>query len=242
MKNIAKKCLLTATVISLVLAMASCNLGGLFGGNRDESTTKPQEVTTPEVTTAPDVVPDPENKPDVKEAFCKELELLSKNVSYSSVELNVATTHSGVTLNSQFVLNERDVEYSIEKVASFGVNDDGSIAVPESFKETLTGSVTLGDKSDTVIFDGEILVVSDYNVLSGAFCFISENIGEYNKADGVVTTIIFKVLDASAFFGTAIEGVENMIVTVSYTGDAITAITVKYSTAKNYVVMDYTFH
>lgn len=245
MKNIAKKILLTVTVLSLVLAMASCNLGGLIGGSQEEptGTNTPNSGTNPqEGTTAPEEIPNPENKPDVKKAFCEELTGLTKESVYQAVELDIATTQEGVTLNSQFVLNEREVTYSIEKLASFRVNEDGSITVPESYKETLVGSAVLGDKTDTVIFDGEILVVSNYNVLSGAFQFVAANIGEYNLTAGESTTIMFKVLDPSAFFGTEVAGAQNMIVTVSYTKSAISAITVKYSTASAQVVMNYTFH
>ena len=236
MKNIAKKILLAVTVISLVLAMASCNFGGNANPtetNKPDQTTKPQENTAPTGTTSPEDTPDPGYKPEEKKEFCEELTGLTKEAVYQVIEL---------TLNSQFVLNEREVTYSIEKLASFQVNEDGSITVPESYKETLVGSAVLGDKTDTIIFDGEILVVSDYKVLSGAFQFIAENIGEYNMTVGVSTTIMFEVLDASAFFGTEVKGAKDMTVTVSYTKDAISTIKVEYSTATAQVVMNYTFH
>lgn len=245
MKNIAKKILLAVTVISLVLAMASCNFGGNVNPtetNKPDQTTKPQENTAPTGTTSPEDTPDPGYKPEEKKEFCEELTGLTKETVYQVIELDIATTQESVTLNSQFVLNEREVTYSIEKLASFQVNEDGSITVPESYKETLVGSAVLGDKTDTVIFDGEILVVSDYKVLSGAFQFIAENIGEYNMTVGVSTTIMFEVLDASAFFGTEVKGAKDMTVTVSYTKDAISTIKVEYSTATAQVVMNYTFH
>ena len=250
MKNIAKKLVLSILLVSLVLATASCNLGGLFGGGEQTDTDAPQNSaeqqkdTTPEPaeTTSPVelVPPDPENDPDVKQAFCQELTALSAN-TYTSVVLDIATTVKGTELNSKFVLNEREVEYTIEKLSTFEVDDNGNIVVPESFKNTLTGSVTLGDKNDTVIFDGEILVVSDYDVLCGNFNFVAENVGQYNKADGDTTTVIFEVLDVAGFLGTKIEGIKSMMATVSYSKDAITVITLQYITDSASVEMSYRF-
>ena len=248
MKNIAKNFLLSILLVSLVLAMASCNLGSLMGGGEATNTNAPQQgdneqkETTPEPegTTAPEEIPNPEDDPDVKAEFCKELAVLNKN-KHSKVELLVTTTVNGVALNSEFVLNEREVDYTIEQLASFEVDENGNIIIPESFKKTLTGSVTLGDKNDTIIFDGEILIVSDYNVLVGAFNFNADNVGQYNKKDGEITTVMFEVDDIADFLGVKVEGAENMTVTVSYSQKAISTIVIKYATATASVALSYTF-
>ena len=102
MKKMTKKLLLAVAVITLVLTMASCNFS--FGSVQTETT--PAETTNPQDMTGPD------GDWEAKEVFCKELRRLNE-ISYSKIELNVATTSNGITLNSQFVLNEKEVEYSI---------------------------------------------------------------------------------------------------------------------------------
>lgn len=245
MKNIAKKVLLSVAIVSLVLVMASCD--SLFGGmfvdkpQNEVQTTKPQDITTPDETTGPQDITNPENEPDVKETFCKELSSLYKD-SYERIELQVATTTKGVTLNSQFVLSAREVEYSIEKLSSFQIGNDGTIVAPESFKETHTGSVMLGDKNDSLIFDGEILEISNYHVLTGNFNFESHNVGQYQRDNAENKKVTFEVLDASEFLGTKIDGAKNMIVIVTYSQTDILEMTVKYATDATQVVINYTFH
>ena len=230
MNKMTKKFLLAVAIITLVLTMASCNFS--FGSVQTETT--PLETTNPQDMTGPD------DDLEAKEVFCKDLNRLNE-ISYSKIELNVATTSNGITLNSQFVLNEKEVEYSIEKLTSFKTNEDGSIEVPASFKETQTGTVILSDKNDTIIFDGEIIKITTYHSLVGGFRFVPENIGDYQSNDDNGKTITFEVIDTFMFLGTNIAGVENMIVTVSYSEDGISDMTIQYSTETAEVVMTYAF-
>lgn len=230
MKKMTKKLLLAVAVITLVLTMASCNFS--FGSVQTETT--PAETTNPQDMTGPD------DDWEAKEVFCKDLNRLNE-ISYSKIELNVATTSNGITLNSQFVLNEKEVEYSIEKLTSFQINENGDIEVPASFKETKTGTAILSDKNDTIIFDGEIIKITTYHSLVGGFRFVPENIGDYQSNDDNGKTITFEVIDTFMFLGTNIAGAENMIVTVSYSEDGISDMTVQYATETAEVVMTYAF-
>ena len=238
MNKMTKKILLAVAIITLVLTMASCN----FGSPTPTGTTPPAVIDQlrPAETTGPEDIVNPETDWEEKEAFCEELTKLSKN-GYSKIELNIATTSKGITLNSQFVLNEKEVEYSIEKLTSFKTNEDGSIEGPASFKETQTGTAMLSEKNDTIIFDGEIIEITTYHTLVGSFNFVPENVGNFQSNNSNGKTITFEANDASAFLGTNIAGAENMVVTVSYSKDGISDMTIQYSTETAQVVMTYAF-
>ena len=135
-----------------------------------------------------------------------------------------------------------EVTYSIEKMATFKTDESGNIIIPEGMTEVRTGSIVLSDKSDDVIFDGEILPVPSYDVLVGGFYFDPENVGQYQREEeGNLKKVTFEIMDASLFFGTDVGDIQSVVVTVWYTETAMTAISVEFTTSTSTVVFNYTF-
>lgn len=168
-----------------------------------------------------------------KQAACEKLDTLVDK-SYSTVNLTVTTKNGDITLVSAYEFSLDKVEYSIDKLTSFTL-EDGVIVSPESYKETVTGTAEV--KGDKVIsLDGN-LELPEYNVLVGGFNFDSENLTDYNKGEAADS---FKVTDASAFLGTTVN-TSDMNVSAVYNDNALISITVTYTDGDVSVTLNYSY-
>ena len=215
MKNIVKRLLLLITVLTMILSFASCDLVALPGGKPDQ--------------------PDQPPVKDELELLCEHLnELAGKD--HADVTLTTTTVVGSVTLESVYDIKQTSVEYRIEKIGKF-VIEDGVITAPESYKTVYTGTaITEGDK--VISFEGDIVELPDCDVLVGCFIFSKDNFDNCKINNGTFTC---DVKNATKFWGGAIDAA-NMKISVTYNDDAITSLTATYDATGSSVTANYVFN
>lgn len=178
-------------------------------------------------------MPTPQGDEAEKQAACEKLNTLADK-TYEGVNLVITTDDGEKTLVSTFAFSADTVEYSIEKLTSFTV-EDGNIVAPENYKETFTGIAEVrGDK--VISLEGN-LEMPAYNTLVGGFNFNYENLTDYTMNEG---TDSFGVTDASAFLGTSVEAT-GMTVSATYSDTALVSVSITYTVGNVTVTLDYSY-
>ena len=254
MKNILKRLLLCAFVAIIIFSFASCSfndfLNSLITPRPSNSTRSPTKssVASSSKPNNPNIgsttgssyasTDDPDDNnglftEEEKQIACEVLNTLTEK-AYSTIELTITTSVGGNELSSKYVLSADKVEYTIEKLVGFTV-EDGVIIAPENHKTTVTGFAEVkGDK--IVSIDGN-LEIPEYQVLVGGFNFVPSNLNDYrNNGEGET----FSVQDASQFMGNNIDA-SDMTVSVCYDNIALVSLTVAYTTGTADITFNYTF-
>lgn len=162
------------------------------------------------------------------------------NVEYSRVELTVETTLDGQKLTSNYKTSKNGevstVNYSIEKLSSFGVDEYGNYVIPEDYKTTLTGSFTVenGKTEGDVVTDLDLSLVSAYGLL-----FAENTLSDVQFNGNVMTAT---VSDPAAFVGRTDFVATDMKLSVTVTELTFSAMTVSYTAFDGAIVkLNYLF-
>lgn len=160
---------------------------------------------------------------------------------YASISLSVTTTLDGETLRgtytSKAASNGYSVEYSYEKLNSFEVDGD-SITVPDEYKTTCSGSLTLvsgeitEQQGDPFVFETTLLTASKLYFQAEIFTDV--------KTDSK-TTFSAKVTSIGSFCGKSLS-VSDMTIEVKYAKKNLETIEITYKADGGaQVVLNYTF-
>ncbi len=160
---------------------------------------------------------------------------------YSSITLNVSTAVNGVTLAGEYVSTATDdgyqITYTYDQMAVFG-EDEGDIVIPDSYKQTLSGTAVISNGVVTSQSGDEVDLTIGQLTASG-LSFDSKNFNEANTASGKFTA---KVTEIDAFLGQSVSA-SDMTVAVSYSETALSSLTIEYRSKNGAAVtMTYIFN
>ncbi len=213
--------------ILLVCVMAFAALFAVGCKDKKDSVTPPpgdttQDDPTPDDPTPDDPTPDDPTPDDpTPKTVYEVLNELAKKLP-AGVRLTVTTVVDGNTLTGTYEYAAQTdgytVTYSYEKLNAIEVSDDG-IVVPSESKSTVSGESTAATAMPNIEFAESYF--TDFTDTQGSVTATVTNIGAFMK-------------DAD------FEG-ENMGITLSYTSQAITSLTVTYTTATAQVTRVYAF-
>ena len=158
----------------------------------------------------------------------------------SEAELVVTVTADGETLSGEYSLSEQDggyvVEYTYERLSTFDASDDGYI-FPDAVKTTYEGSVVVKD-GKIVQQNGDTADLTFEQMTASGVKFDETYFSNVVIDDG---SVIADVSDPEAFLQSDITCTD-MQMKVLFTDDAITSLTVSYTSAAGaQVVIEYTF-
>ena len=213
-----KRLFLFLLTLTLLLSAAACTPKAPVSTG-DPTTDAPSATTAPHALTATEAV--------------TLLDTLVKK-EHATVGLSVTTVTDGITLCSAYTASSTEVRFSVEKLSLFPTDGDFS-NLPENFITTLTGTATVQNGKITAI-DGDGATLPDAGTLQGKFAFPASALRNVVWENQTLTA---DVTDSAAVLGTA--NLTNARVSAVLSTDAITSLTVTYSTSKSNVTMVYTF-
>lgn len=165
-------------------------------------------------------------------------ELLAEMVDkdYSKIEIDIVTTTDFAELNSNYVLTQTNVAYTIEKLNL--LPSDGNVTdLPSNYKRKIEGQARI-ENGKIVEFDGSNdVTLPSYDELNGNF-----NFDEDNFKNAVISDNFFKadVVSPSRFYGANVN-MNNLKVTVKHNGKEISQISISYTTSNATVQTIYLF-
>ena len=159
---------------------------------------------------------------------------------YARIMLDLSATTDGETLCGQYDVTKKgddtySVTYRYEQLSAFAIGADGTISAPDAYKTTYSGRATIEDgrmtSQEGAPLDVELssVTASNFRFEEGMFAYVQLSEGRF----------VATVTDASAFAG--IAGATDMSLTILYTANALSSVTLSYTKADTVVSATYTF-
>ena len=178
--------------------------------------------------------PDDTNQQTAKSVY-ELLDSLAEK-DYSTVKVDIVTTTGFASLNSNYVLTQNVVTYSIERLNL--LPSDGNITdLSPDCKTTLSGYAQINNGQITEINGNKDVALPSYNELKGNFSFDETNFTNVVVGDGAFEA---DVVSPSLFYGADVD-VSELKVKVEYTEASLSKIIISYSTANATVQAVYAF-
>lgn len=197
-------------------------------GGAGESSPFPESNVTTDETSEPG---------ESEEPLGSVYELLSKlsAQSYSKVNLDITTVTGDITLNAGYILTEKNITYSIERLNMLPTDGTLDNALPD-YKKTITGTAVV-ENGVITSFDGEAVTLPTYDELKGAFHFSESNFQNVIEGEGTFAAHVVSPLD---LLGTERE-LSDMEIYVEYDSTSLRKVTISYKTAGSVVTVRYDF-
>jgi len=201
--------ILTVTVIlaALTLAFAAC-------GKKEENQTQTDVYT--------------------------QLNAMLGEAGYPAV-LTSKTTENGYVFNGTYTIAESEgtytVEYSYEKLSTFGISDAGEITLPEDFKTTCTGSLKVRDgkiveqNGAEANLSPEALTVSGIHLSEASLTDVADENGTFSATVTSLQTVTG--ITSAATSATLV---------ITHTDTAVTRLKLTYVTASYQTEITYEFN
>ena len=148
-------------------------------------------------------------------------ELLNSLVEkdYSAVKVDIVTTTGFASLNSNYVLAQSVVTYSIERLNL--LPSDGNLTdLSPDFKKVTSGYAQINNGQIVEVDGNKDVTLPSYNELKGNFNFDESNFANVVLADGSFEA---DVVSPSQFYGADVD-ISNVKVKVEYTNTSLVKI------------------
>lgn len=172
--------------------------------------------------------------PTPEETVYNTLDRLAKN-NYSEIKITTSVKTGDIELTANYILTDTNVTYSVEQMSMLptdGVLDNVSAAD----KIVLSGTATVKDGA-VLTLDGASVNLPAYDELKGAFNFKEDYFSNVKEEGGKFSADVSAPAD---FLGTA-KLLSNLKIEVEYNSNAITKLTLVYTTANSAVTTVYLF-
>lgn len=158
--------------------------------------------------------------------------------SYDYVRLTITTDTEGIVLNSVYTATKTDdgnvrVSYSYQTLNTIDTSGS-SIELPEGRVTTYRGTTVINVKRNnaTVSSSGDELNISMKQITANNLKFKSKNFSDVIDEDG---HFYAKINDLSQFLGADVKGTDASV-SVEYSGDTLTSLTINYVNASGSVI------
>lgn len=224
-----KKLLSALLLLSLLLSLLAC-------GKEETTTAAPSTTTnTTTTTTSPSTTQGSQTTtPAPAKTVYDLLRELAKE-SYREVDVAISTTAEGITLHASYQLTATKVSYSVEQLAKLPT-DGTADHLPENGKIILAGTVAAEKGKPTYIAEIDTTLPACDNI-AGQFDYSEKHFNSITQSEGVFSATVNA---PEAFLG-ADSQISHMEICITYTPDALSTLTLTYSTPTATVSVVYTF-